>query len=80
MATPMDLIDAQSETFSYGGPVDAETAMGGADEWCGAWAALVARSILSSRPAGGDQTDDRTDGALAGARAEERELVLAGTR
>jgi len=77
MATPMDLIDAQSETFSYGGPVDAETAMGGADEWCGAWAALVARSILSSRHPGGDHADDGADVALAGARAAERELVPA---
>jgi hypothetical protein len=74
----MDLIDERSEMFSYGGPVDAETAMAGADEWCGAWAALVASSILSgSAPAG-----DGTEVALAGAshRVEEREPALAGSR
>jgi hypothetical protein len=54
MATPMDLIDADTELMTYGGIVDATTTNDGGDEpvqWCGASAAFINRIAQQRRPA-----------------------------
>lgn len=52
MATPMDLIETDSDVMTYGGLVDRATAYGHADdrmEWCGASAAFLARAVELQR-------------------------------